>query len=265
MPPFSTADLLLAARIEAADAANVMALAEASQGAIRHTAVQPVGGGVAVFSGVGSPMTHAMGIGMKGHVPVADLERMEAFFRDRGSSCLIDLSSLADASVIAFVQSRPYSLVEFNNVMVRAISPHEHFSGAAGVRPIAPDESRKWARVVIEGFSEHLPVDDAMLALMESTCGAIECWLAEDAVAVGGAAMGAQNNIALLTGDAVLLPARKQGWQRRLIQARLAAAQMRGCDLAVACVLPGSGSHRNYERAGFQLLYTRINIARHWT
>jgi hypothetical protein len=27
-------------------------------------------------------------------------------------------------------------------------------------------------------------------------------------------------------------------------------------------VLPGSGSHRNYERAGFQLIYMRVNLIR---
>jgi len=27
-------------------------------------------------------------------------------------------------------------------------------------------------------------------------------------------------------------------------------------------VLPGSGSHRNYERAGFELIYMRVNLMR---
>jgi hypothetical protein len=27
-------------------------------------------------------------------------------------------------------------------------------------------------------------------------------------------------------------------------------------------VLPGSLSHRNYERAGFELIYTRVNLQR---
>jgi hypothetical protein len=35
-----------------------------------------------------------------------------------------------------------------------------------------------------------------------------------------------------------------------------------GCDLASASVMPGSISHRNYERAGFQMLYARIMVAR---
>lgn len=40
------------------------------------------------------------------------------------------------------------------------------------------------------------------------------------------------------------------------------AAARAGCDLAMASVLPGSGSHRNYERGGFQLVYMRVNVSR---
>ena len=65
--------------------------------------------------------------------------------------------------------------------------------------------------------------------------------------------MGIASGVALFYGDATLPSARRKGWQSKLIRARLHAAQREGCDLAVACVLPGSGSHRNYEREGFGL------------
>jgi hypothetical protein len=72
--------------------------------------------------------------------------------------------------------------------------------------------------------------------------------------------MGEHNGVALLYGDATVPQARGRSWQNALITARLAAAQKLGCDLAAASVLPGSSSHRNYERAGFQLLYMRVNL-----
>ncbi len=37
-----------------------------------------------------------------------------------------------------------------------------------------------------------------------------------------------------------------------------------GCDLAAATVIPGSASHRNYDRCGFQLVYMRVNVIREW-
>jgi GNAT superfamily N-acetyltransferase len=74
--------------------------------------------------------------------------------------------------------------------------------------------------------------------------------------------MAVQEEVALFTGDATLRTARRKGWQARLIRERLAAAQRLGCRLASTSVLPGSASHRNYERAGFQLIYMRVNVMR---
>lgn len=264
MQGFSSADRLLAARVEAAEAANLLSIAERAQATTKDIALEPAAGGVAVFAGVGSPMTHAMGIGMRGTVPETELEAMEEFFRARGSPCLIDLCTLADPSVIGFVQSRPYRVVEFNNVLARRLQADEQFDDTPGVHAIGPEELTKWASVVSEGFSEYMPPTEEMVSLLASSCMGGECWLAGDDTAAGGAAMLVQQNIALLTADAVLLPTRRQGWQSRLIRARLQAAQRLGCDIAATAVLPGSASHRNYERAGFQLIYVRVNLAREW-
>jgi hypothetical protein len=46
---------------------------------------------------------------------------------------------------------------------------------------------------------------------------------------------------------------------RELISARLYEALAQGCDLATASTLPGSGSQRNYERLGFEVVYTKID------
>ena len=48
--------------------------------------------------------------------------------------------------------------------------------------------------------------------------------------------------------------------QRELIAARLNEALARGCDLATASTLPGSGSQRNYERMDFQVVYTKVTM-----
>ena len=74
--------------------------------------------------------------------------------------------------------------------------------------------------------------------------------------------MGVQGSTALFFGDAVLPVARRAGWHTALIKTRLAEAQKQDCDLAMASVLPGSVSHRNYERLGFQLAYMRVNVTR---
>lgn len=260
--PLSSADLLLAARLESAEAANLMRMVQAA-GVDPHTlAFEPFAGGVAVFAGAGSPMTHAVGIGMRGRVSEEELERMEAFFRERGSGCVIDLCPMADPSVLAFVQARNYRAVEFNNVMVRRIDPDEVIEPVAGVRAAAEGELPHWSRLVSEGFSEYMPVTEQMQGLVSAMCKGAHCWFAGEPEPVGGASMTVHERVALLSGDAVLTAARGRGWQAALIRERLAAAQRLDCNLACAAVLPGSGSHRNYERAGFQLMYMRVNVAR---
>jgi len=50
------------------------------------------------------------------------------------------------------------------------------------------------------------------------------------------------------------------GLQSALIRERLRAAAGEGCDLATASTLAGSVSQRNYERAGFQVAYTKATL-----
>jgi hypothetical protein len=259
---FLASDLALAARLEAAEAANVAGMTQAASALSGQAVTQPFAGGLAIFTGVGAASTHAMGIGMRGPVSEQELEAMEEFFRSRGSSCLVDLCPMADASVVSFFQNRPYRVAEFNNVLARRIASSDSFAYPAELRRIDKGEERLWAGVVCEGFSENMPVSEEMIALLSAPCEMLRCWLAGAPQPLAGAAMGIQNGVALFFGDATLQRARRKGYQSALIAARLAEAQQQGCDLAMATVLPGSASHRNYERAGFQLLYMRINLVR---
>jgi hypothetical protein len=79
---------------------------------------------------------------------------------------------------------------------------------------------------------------------------------------VAGAAMAVQTGLATLFGDATLVQARGHGMQLALIRHRIRRAVQLGCDLASAAVVPGGISNRNYERAGFQLVYARIMVGR---
>lgn len=261
---FSSADQRLAARLEAADAANLASLARTLSSYLPEAESEPAAGGVAVFAGVGSPMTHVVGIGLRGTVATEELHRMESFFRERGSACVIDLCPLADGSVLDFIAKRPYQVIEFNNVLARRIAPDERLADTPGVTVAQEAELGSWSRVVSEGFSEGMPVSDDMAALMAATCRGAQCWFAGEDRGAGGAAMGVQDGVALFFGDSVVPAARGRGWQAAMIRERLAAAQRQGCNLAMVSVLPGSRSHRNYERAGFELIYTRANLQRNF-
>ena len=58
------------------------------------------------------------------------------------------------------------------------------------------------------------------------------------------------------------LPAyRRQGVHAALIRARMVVASEAGCDLVVVHTVPGAPSQRNVLRAGFQLLYTTVEVS----
>ena len=50
--------------------------------------------------------------------------------------------------------------------------------------------------------------------------------------------------------------------QTALLAARISVAAHEGCDLAASIAQPGSISHRNIERSGFRVAYTRTKLIR---
>jgi len=63
---FSSADRVLAARLETAEAANGINMARALASYLPGVCFESFGGGVGLFAGVGSPMTHVVGLGLSG-------------------------------------------------------------------------------------------------------------------------------------------------------------------------------------------------------
>ncbi len=63
---FSSADRVLAARLETAEAANGINMARALASYLPEACFEPFGGGVGIFAGVGSSMTHVIGLGLSG-------------------------------------------------------------------------------------------------------------------------------------------------------------------------------------------------------
>jgi len=249
-----SSDLELARSLEAAEAANAFSLARAASG----FETEAIAGGCALFAGVNSPLTHALGCGLSGPVSAFEVERLESFFFDRGSDCLIDLCPLADLGLVQAVMDRGYTIVEFNNLLIRELSPADGAwnSGSFHLEPVVDATRRQWLELVAESF-------EAPLALLENIPVFGDTLIARlEGVPAAAAGMSVANGVALLSGDATLPGSRGLGLQGVLIRERIARAARAGCNMAMACVLPGSGSHRNYERAGFQLVYMRVNVKR---
>ena len=253
---FSGADMALARRIEAGHAHSATA-------STPSVVTEAIAGGWAIFHAVDSPVTQAIGAGLNGAVDTAELDRLEAFFHGRGSPAILDLCSLADASLLAMIQQRAYVVREISNVLVRRLEPAEEFPGLIEVQPAKAHEMGSWARMVVQGFtgSDHVP--EQQVAMLASAHPRLEAFFGLlDGVRVATAAMDVHAGLATFFGGATLVHARGRGLQLAMIRHRLRRAAQLGCDLASASVAPGSASHRNYERAGFQLVYARIMVGR---
>ena len=226
--------------------------------------VEAIAGGSVAFAGIGSPLTHAIGVGMNGPVTTFDLDRIETFYFERGSPVNIDLCPLADPSLPDLLARGGYRPVEFNNVLVRRIAPPMDFS-TAGLARAALEDAALWSRTLALDFFEHEPTSAELeVGLYLFHMEGAEAWLARvDAFAAAGGGLSIHaEGMATLFADATLKDYRGRGLQSALIMKRLSEAAARGAVLATAATLPGSVSHRNYERCGFRVAYTKLNMQR---
>jgi len=252
------ADLLLARLLESAEAANARNFTGAD------TPLLEVAGGCAVFAGVGSPLSHGVGMGLRGPVHEAEIEAIEEFFHSRAAAVSLDLCPLADPGLFQSLGRRAYHITEFNNVLVKRLAGTEIVL-TQHVRRAASDERELWSHTLGEGFfeqphltNEEMDIGRAVFSSPSSLCYLI---VAESGEPAGGGAIAFHETLATLFADATLPRFRRRGFHRELIDARLNEAIARGCTLATATTLPGSTSQRNYERAGFQVVYTKVTLA----
>lgn len=265
----SSADERLIRRLEYghADSGTAYAKTYLARHPESDVAFEQIGGGWAVFQSPESPVTQALAVGMNGVVTPEELARLIHFFHSRGSAAVIDLSSMADASVLGLLQDRNVVIREISNVLARRIAASDDFASfpfthLEHVERVGDEEVREWARVVIQGFTEQEQLPEEQIDLFSATPAHLMAYIAMSrGERVAAAAMTAVEGLATFFGDATIQKSRRLGLQLGLIAHRLQQAAEIGCDLASSTVFPGSSSHRNYERAGFQLVYSRIQVA----
>jgi hypothetical protein len=253
------ADTVLARRLERAEAEN----ARGCTAIYSQAAWIEVAGGIAVFAGAESPLSHAVGIGLNGPVSGGDLCEIEGFFRSHGSRPAIDLCPLADPSLLDLLGSRGYRITGFDNVMVKRLAGTEIVLTPRARRGLA-DEVDVWSHTVGHGFFEHPELTTEEMEIGRAICAmpGVMWYLAanESGEIAGGAALAIHGGLATLFADSTVAAHRRRGIHRELIAARLNEAIALGCDLATASALPGGASQRNYERSGFEVVYTRVSL-----
>ena len=252
--PMSRNFLALARRLELAQAIQNERFNQAARGRSL-----PVGGGFAHFRGGGHPLNQALGLIEP--LSEADLVMVEAFL---GSPAVLELSPAADPSLWPLLARRGYRLHQFQQLWVRSLREAEPPSGLAQIRSAGTGESELYNKIVCAGFMERddwreleppfhvsLEVQDAwgFLAFV-------------DGEPAGGGMLGIVDGVALLSGTGVIPRFRGQGLQQSLIQARLAFARDRNCELACASTAPGTASQHSFEVCGFHVAYPKVEMAR---
>lgn len=266
-------DLDLAHRAEQAEASAARACAEALRRLRPEFPVdlEEIAGGIAVFAGVDSPITQAIGVGLDGPANDSDFERLETFFRSHNAPTAVELCPFADPSFYEGFGKRGYRLTEVSNVLVRDMKADEQFGPAVHgliVRQAAAGEEKLWTLTVAQGFAEHFPVTESILSVMQGFFHRADarCFLAFAGREVaGGGAVAAHEGVGGLFGASTLPNFRRRGVQAALVNTRLAWARAQKCDIAVTITQPGSASQRNMERASFRVAYTRTKLVREWS
>jgi GNAT superfamily N-acetyltransferase len=273
------ASVELASRIERADCRLLTDSAEAIRKRNREAEVlvMPIAGGVAAFTGVGSPLTKVAGLGFAGAVDEKELGTIEQAWAHRGAEVQVELSCLAEPSIGKMLTHRGYELRGFENVLGRSLTAAEDAKPTApaiDIRVSGTDEFSSWLDVVVTGFAtpdqqgvpshETFPREllERIIGDMAEAGGLIRYLARVDGAPAGGASMKISDGVAQMCGAATLPAFRRQGVQTALLWTRLESAGRSGADVATVTTLPGSKSQENVQKKGFELLYTRAILVK---
>lgn len=167
---------------------------------------QQFGGTLAMFSGVGSPLTQTFGLGVATTLTDADLDAIEAFFTLRGSAVIHEVSPLAGVEALATLAARGYRPVELSSVMFRSIGAKadaREVNSRIRVRVVTPEEAGLFASVSARGWSESADVQSFIEGFARISVEYATCIIAEiDDRAIATAALFMSNGVGLLAGGA---------------------------------------------------------------
>jgi GNAT superfamily N-acetyltransferase len=256
-------DSTLARRLEAAEgfAGAQFALARRSLLPQCQSEAIRISGVDVVFDGPDSPVTQTFGLGMLEPASAQTLDEIERFFFTRGAPVQHEVSPFAGVDTLDLLRSRGYRPIEISNVLCQLVTPLPPVNSGS-VRVIGPEDAELWTEVSARGWTHDHPEYESFIrevgALLTAREGSA-CFLAEiDGEPAAAAALFLHEGVALFAGAATVPAKRRRGLQSALLASRVGYAHQHGCDLAMMVAEPGSESHRNAQRHGFQVAYTRI-------
>ena len=251
-------DLALATRLEKAAAGMGRDAVDAHRRLFEASNASYIdcAGGIASFLDEASPLTQIRGAGMISPTVEADLDAVEAFYEERMAPVSFVLSPFADAALFTYLSRRGYELGSFEHTLVREVTQHD-----ADPDIVETSDDDEWSHAMAEAFFDVVTpsgVDLARTIFNVPTCKNVI--VRANQTPAAAAQIDIRDGLATLQCDGTISSYREAGLQKKLINARLHLAHAAGCDIATADVQPGSLSHRNYEKCGFQIAYTKVTL-----
>jgi len=259
-------DIGLARRVEhsAAKFATSQALALAETSPTTEASAEGLDGGALVSFGIGRYVNRAIGLGFGGTAANEIIRALDSFYGQRGMAPSLELSPLADPSLLPALTAAGYVLERFRNVYVHDLAtlapPDDQL-----IVPITAEMADDRKRIL----SDDAPLGSDARRISDEFCDASSRFAGtHDFIAVVEGAPAACGSLAVSdgvgwVGGAATLAARQgKGLQSALINYRLRLAHELGCDLAAATALADGRSAQNLVRLGFQLLYTQVVLSK---
>jgi ribosomal protein S18 acetylase RimI-like enzyme len=265
-------DKAFARRLEAAEGVPQVHYAKLYQKLYPElgAAAEEICGGRMVFAGVGSPVGRTIGVGLGGPVSAAELDRVEQFYRSRQAPAQVDVCPLTDPGLLEMLKARGYVMAELNNVLYRRRLRRRRTAEWVPeimIRPSTREQADVFADIIARSFfpQGNPPKEFHQWITPMFEFSRVVTFLAfvqGKPVACGAGLIIPEYKIFALFGDATLPEFRGRGIQRALIEARLAKMVEAGIDVAVVVTQGGSTSQRNYERAGFEVAYSKATLVK---
>ncbi|MGV3617854.1 MAG: hypothetical protein ACO1SV_21220 [Fimbriimonas sp.] len=210
-----------------------------------------VGTGYALFAGEGSPLTQVMGFG---HREANDPAELDAFYEGLAENWEVTVTPFTAPETLRALTAQGYRPSHFEGTLVQTVG---EIPRAPEVEIVELDEAtdawsettwRSWAEDETSPFAP----DDLVRAV--GVMPARRYLALVDGIPAATASLMPFEEGVVLGGAATRLPFRGRGLQTALLARRLRDAGPG--TLAVIGAMPGTVSHRNAQRAGFQPLYS---------
>ncbi len=219
-----------------------------------------MGSGYACWAGDGSPMTQVYGVGHRDSE--FDLDEIDAFYEGRATNWELVATPFTSKSLLTEAVKRGYLPDHFETVLGQlASSTSVELQPGVEIERVSGDMT-EWMRVNDAGWMEQdeLPDEVSDLSRLMAATPAYRYLARVNGEPAAAAGLASLDGKFLFAGACTLPKYRGRGIQRAFTQRRLNDAGPGSFVQVVAT--PGTVSHRNLQKVGFDPLYSKLVMMR---